>query len=906
MERDGNVFWTVLGRATQLEASWFLRPSQARAEVEASVVRFVTVQPTRLEYRYRIACRVAQGSVEKFACRVPRGAVVRSVGEGLPFELTTPDAPSEPSRLLILLPEPRTKDFTLDFSLLLPMAASNGETRVPLVEPFVDSRNAGDVFKTVLSEVGLSTASEFRLTPVSHESDRLASLAADSPLKKEASAAGLRDPELAYRIASATELVVRLTPLAPLRKIVQTQQGTIGRQRLDWKLTAEIRTENAPAFGHRLTVDPRLKIESISVQEDGAERLVRWSRDGSLVNLFLRDRTTATQDVVLVGSMPLVMSTETALPVVRVEEGEVTQSRLMLDRAGDVAVEMLGLADLTAIGTADELRPGARTVLMGQYLIPNGAELPRLRLLPQHERARVETATFVNGPSSVTVALRFQHVERLLPQLRLRIPREIALRYQLVAPQAKTRTENREDGSIEIVVEPLASGADTLQVIVNAAMSSPTEGVWPLPRIGVPDVAEGESYLLLANQVGLRQADTASESIAVDALPEWIGAALPILSNPRDWSAYVARGSALPQSWRVARDSSGGENLEMRIPLARTRVEHDPLAREWGKTDAVVMNAAGRQLTLRIPSGVVPRALFVNGRPVALTDAAEQVPVLLDAGNEPQTVVLYWLRELGSPVWMERFTAAYPEPAAPTERTTLTFVAPQRTWIARLFDRSARDELKLDTVTAEGLLETVPANLNNSTVLTSLWPLLTGIRHESLSRVLGPDNPFPERDLDVVQRAQEVLARIDGLSAAVARTLKPADLPYAASGTLPGRLAERNAAANRTVLYRAAAGPDETIDALGWGANALVVRRLAAVVGFVLLAAVGSVVAAPLAVGRSDWLAFVGWGVLGICWWALLQPSVIGLAILAAVVVSVLRRRPKQPVLQPDSFELNL
>ena len=65
---------------------------------------------------------------------------------------------------------------------------------------------------------------------------------------------------------------MELVPLLPADKVRIVYEGRILADRLVWKASAEIRVENAPAFVHRLHVDPRLKIDSISIQEDNVER----------------------------------------------------------------------------------------------------------------------------------------------------------------------------------------------------------------------------------------------------------------------------------------------------------------------------------------------------------------------------------------------------------------------------------------------------------------------------------------------------------------------------------------------------------------------------------------------------------------------------------------------------------
>ncbi|MGC5340934.1 hypothetical protein ACPXBC_30695, partial [Escherichia coli] len=79
--------------------------------------------------------------------------------------------------------------------------------------------------------------------------------------------------------------------------------------------------------------DRRLRVEKISVKENGAERRNRWTEsrtDPSRVVLFLSDKSQGKQTITLQGSIPITPGSPIQFPSIRPEDCEMTESRLIL------------------------------------------------------------------------------------------------------------------------------------------------------------------------------------------------------------------------------------------------------------------------------------------------------------------------------------------------------------------------------------------------------------------------------------------------------------------------------------------------------------------------------------------------------------------------------------------------
>ncbi len=916
LEQSAGLYTADAGRLDRLVAVWSNMPDRAQAELETDVIRFVTVHPSWLEYRYRISCRILRGFVDHLALRVPGGAVVRSVGEGLAHNLEAAKDTAEPGRLTVFFAESRRSAFSFDLTLMMPVADPSRDIPIRLVAPF-GTESQGEVTKTALNEVGLSAAPEFRLATMAGEAERFGTLSADSPLKKEALAIGVREPELGFRIFSNDEMHVRLVPMSPSRKIVQShQQGTITSSRLDWKLTAEIRTENAGAFVHEMTIDPRLKIESVSVQQDGVERLARAARDGERLILFLRDRTTAVQDVVLTGSMPLAMSQTISLPTVRFNEAQPGESLLSISRDPDVTAEII-MPDGTSLTKRAEPDPvSTKTIpLLERSKVSTTEPLPTLRILPRNEQVRVDTATFVStpvdGPAVQSTVLRFTYSETRWPRLHLHIPREVGFNYQISAPRLETETEMRDDGAVNIALKPTDDSVHELLITINANLAAVLPNEWRLPRIGTPNLLQGDHFLLVSTNQPMRPAEDFANAVSLASLPQWVTNATPLPLASQTWEAYKALSATNPGPWVLSFALDRAANTRLRVPIVRTFIDAAGDGREWGLSEAVVLDASSRQLEWQLPTGTSPRAVFVNGRPGILPPTAKKVAIPLDAGNHPQRVVFYWIHERSSNAWSAGAREfELPRLAEQPEKELLEAAIPNNRWLARFSVESVASKAEQTAAAAEGLLEAARFSASNAAAMESLRPVLLRLRdaaRQSLAELPAePTNSSQETEAFLLQRLQTAITRIDDFEKKLSGTVLPANGVKEDSALFAGGLSPLQEPSNGRILRASIPRGAASQTAMVWSVPITVVRILSAIAGFSALLFAGR------HLGRSSWtgksLRLSKWSgiVLGAVWWVWLAPSVLGLVILLASAVAVFRgaqlSAPSRN--RHDSFEL--
>jgi hypothetical protein len=242
------------------------------------------------------------GQVDFIHWQIPTRAIVRSVESNSQRLNHFHERSSGDSKLLIDLAEPQKGTFSVDVDLIVPIESTGSEFQVPAP----DLISKSDSVKVLLNQVGVTAPSDFVLSTRTVESNDIARISGESFASAAHFAAlNARTPLYAYRLQAASILTFDLAPEPTVRKVRQSQTGRISAREIEWEYTADIEVSGRPAFEHTLIVDPALRIEFISVQEDKAERLLSRSPDGEKLHLFLSDETAGVQQIRLRGRIAL-------------------------------------------------------------------------------------------------------------------------------------------------------------------------------------------------------------------------------------------------------------------------------------------------------------------------------------------------------------------------------------------------------------------------------------------------------------------------------------------------------------------------------------------------------------------------------------------------------------------------
>ncbi|HXY33659.1 MAG TPA: hypothetical protein VEI07_05485, partial [Planctomycetaceae bacterium] len=393
----------------------------ANTSIVAQAAQFLRVSPGLVELECHVTYDRENSTPAKFTWLVPSGAAVRTTGDTYRAALRTKAAeqsghvaPVATDGQLVPLDfdcsTAPAGPITLTATLLLPIDPNQSAPGAPpfnVLLPKFDRPGADEMQVTLKSnEVGVSASGGYRVTVATSEPNLSHTPKVDATFRQE-SFGTRREPDLIFDCQGISALPLQLAAIAPAHKVrLMTHEARVSADRIQWKTTAEIRTENAPAFVHVLRVDPRLKVDSVSVREDDVERLVRFTQSGDDVTLFLRDRAAATQDLVLTGHMPLEPAQAAQLPTVSLRNAMVSERHLTITHGSEVDVAVSSAAGIERINAGSSgstsLRPadatGAADIL--EYSLATTAVMPEVRVTSRPEKSRIVRTSGGKIPNS--------------------------------------------------------------------------------------------------------------------------------------------------------------------------------------------------------------------------------------------------------------------------------------------------------------------------------------------------------------------------------------------------------------------------------------------------------------------------------------------------------------------------
>ncbi|HEV8001827.1 MAG TPA: hypothetical protein VGP63_18215 [Planctomycetaceae bacterium] len=404
-----------LGQTNRLQIKEGPVPTETpNSTMTAQAVQFLRLSPGLVEMDCRVTYDCENGAPEKLTWLVPSGVSVRTPGDA--YRAALRSATSTGGKARSGKSEATDELVPLDFdcsgapsgslmlaaTLLLPIDLRQSPTGAPAYPVRLPQFGAADSdhvpIAVTSNQVGISAPPGLRVIAATTEPNLSRTTKADPSFRQE-SFGTRKEPDLIFNCQEISILPLQLAAVIPAHKVrLMTHEAHVSADRIQWKTTAEIRTENAPAFVHVLRVDPRLKIDSISVREDGVERLVRFSQSADEVTVFLRDRAAATQDLVLTGSLPLEAKRATKLATVSLMHAVVSDERLVVSHDSDIdlAVTDAGAARLGSGSVPVTQRPGDTTATSNllEYSLPTGpvsssGAMPEIRVTRHADAARM-------------------------------------------------------------------------------------------------------------------------------------------------------------------------------------------------------------------------------------------------------------------------------------------------------------------------------------------------------------------------------------------------------------------------------------------------------------------------------------------------------------------------------------
>ncbi len=633
------------------ETAWVrIAPRSVRTPIhpatEARAVQFVRVSPEVIEIDCRVSYAANQNGHDGLEWTIPAAAIARAADDSFRIARGTPTADGRWVPLKFALLNKLDGPFTLGVRLMIPARAVPALGRpphfmIPLVR-FSGASNAG--VKLLSNQVGVTAIPGYRTAVSTNEPNLSHTSSADPAFRQEWRGGGRKEPEFILESRGVSALPVELMPLLPSHKVRISHEGKFTADRLTWKTTAEIRVESAPAFVHRLHVDPRLKIDSISIQEDDVERLVRYSRSGQDLTLFLRDRAAATQDLVVSGTIAVELGREMKLPAVSLVGATVTDARLLIEPGPRVDLAVIDAPPpVTPLrDERDDQRALRRT---REYLLDPDAPLPSVRVTQRAELPQVASVTVLTPDSSKTihvgVYLRLAGNRSDEGPFEITIPQELAQRSTIIANVEK-QVRPHADGSLGVLLEAHPAVEPIVEIHWSQTLDRET---WQLPSFAMTNAAPTESLLLVADSIAWRPARDSGVAMQAAAAPEWMRRQLPDGQVFNGWTSAESE----PANWVL----TGSADTPTRQAPARiyTNVALTADGSALGSLFMLLEQQSGPILSVHWPASAVLRAALLDGKPVQpVSEKDGQLAFALGSERRVHRLAIHWFRSTGPPL----------------------------------------------------------------------------------------------------------------------------------------------------------------------------------------------------------------------------------------------------------------
>ncbi len=767
----------ALGKVDWLRVAWKPGPLKTtkRRQPKADVTGVVEVHPAYLSYDYKVVYH-ATDEVTEVVWRLPAGACVGEKAvqaDGLLGHRV--EATADGTRLHAVFASPQSGDFTVRAQWILPVPRGEAGRAVVPVPAVVEG------FEGASSQwLALVPASGFRLElDSSANQPATVAVAAQAFEQRWGEALTGRQGQLLMRLDAPASLATRLLPQTPQHVVRADQVLHVHRNRVEWTLFAEVENSGGPVFRYHLRIDPRLRIRSVVVKEDDAERLIHWARPSrDRLVLFLRDAAGEVQYVTVKGEWFVPRGTAVPLPSVEFVDGERRAGTLLVYRDPDVGVAWEEPRPALLEENPPEQGRSSPGLFEGKFAWGTAAR-PRLRVFPIRARLQVEVFTLLVPQSKgwdVTSWLRCRSAASLPRRLKLVLPGKAKWKLsRLDGSPLEFQAAGQRDGRPEYAVKLPADAGDDFVVVVRgrltrlraASVAASSDGgraararTFEEPR--VPEAVTVRSLLAVARPSGangqnqptavhLWQPENAGR-VGADELPDWVRRLVETGSEKSDRLA-VFRG--VGGRWRLVRVRPLQELGRPRVALA---VSHLWLERDGtchGQTRLFVV-AAGKELVVDLPPGTTLHAVSAGDQIVATpekTTGRVRVPL-----NGPTDVVdLLWTNRVRASRWLPRWLVRLPQTA---ELRTVRHVVSVMTANGAAAvpgswkHLSGRGVAQVEVV--EGVWEFLEARLTaGQTVGPALWELL---EQAVLVWQLQPRWPWQTERFRLLDRRVEAIA----------------------------------------------------------------------------------------------------------------------------------------------------
>ena len=455
-------------------------------------------------------------------------------------------------------------------------------------------------------------------------------------------------PQLVYAIPrgeAAWSLATR--PREARSSIDQTVILGVGVGTSSVELNATINTTAGHQFQLRLIGPPELEVDSVTLLDDGVERVARWAQgDAGTITAFLTGPVSGRQQFALRGRLRTATAGEFVFPSFQWPNAEVKKNQLQIFRQSQTLVDIEPAPDMSAIDppAIDKGHPELGR-LVAAYTLGSTQTALKVKVtanVPDTEAREVIVVQREQDQWTATVDYQVTVGHGLLDVLRFEIPPQWSEPYQVDRMARVEIVPIPGESRRQLVIYPLEPIADQYRVRIRGRVV-PSMG----DRLRVPDVIP-RGAIKLDRFVSLPS--------------EWE-------SQQVDWEMTGLTPTTAPADWRMRPSSAQptifyqvlGERFQAAIKSiervsGRPRVRLADISAAWHADGAFTgvasfdLDPAGSgQAVLNVPPQVEVVHLSVAGLPVAAAPAGpDSWRFALQSTQLPQRIEVVFRGSLGA------------------------------------------------------------------------------------------------------------------------------------------------------------------------------------------------------------------------------------------------------------------
>ncbi len=442
-------------------------------------------------------------------------------------------------------------------------------------------------------------------------------------------------PQVAWSCRDSSGPTWSLTAVASMPRAQLAQSMTLRASRSEWRLEARVDTTQGVPFEHQFTIDPRIEIDHVSVQQDGADRLLNWTRTGDQVWLGIRNSQPGIQTVRIEGTIAQATGKWTP-PQCDYRSGQTLESSVAVRNSAHV-ISTLKWADSTTRlrpndGSSDEevrYRPGTVSAPLTIQVQP----------MAEEQSARVWVGLTPRRDSTWQVTLRAQLLDSVPGAAPVRIEWDQPGLTEFRLTNRRDNVRQTADGKAYLW-RPQAHSSKPAELSLSASVTKTELDRQTIRLPKLSGVVWSEIWVSLPRGAGYRPARVTS-TLQTAAPTSWPPTWTDSLTSSREdlFSSTTAE---------VSMEASASEPL-VRPVLAESLIwmEGDSdlaTAVRYGVTKYLLI--AERDITLEIPDSAksIIRAIAIDGRTQG-PDAPVRVPSR--AHDLSHELVVWWQSAAG-------------------------------------------------------------------------------------------------------------------------------------------------------------------------------------------------------------------------------------------------------------------